>query len=189
MSECNKVTIAGLLIKKDRNADNIDIKRPVLDFEIALMSEDGSVFFENIPVVLSENSIARSSAGFFTGEIFLICGKLRGDAFPNLYIDAESLIKIGGSKHGKQNEIELLELSKKINTVVISGIVKEIKDGALIINTKRENYSRGDLETNDDIVVVTQKKYKIGTSVVCVGKMCSEYVEVDNICSINNKEE
>lgn len=198
INDTNNTIIVGLLIKKERNADNIDIQRPILDFEIVISSNnpenESDIIFEEIPALLSDNAMARSSAGFYVGDIFIIVGKIHNDdkqyIYPKKehYIEVNNLIKIYERKKSKtkrqsllESRVDLIKYSKALNRTIIQGTVIKNDTGYVEIKINRPNYTRGDLNDEDTILVITDKAYKIGTIIMCIGQICSSYMKPSTI--------
>lgn len=194
----NNVVIIGLLKKKIRNANNADIQRPILDFEVIISSNnpdnETDIIFEEIPVLLSENALARSSAGFSVGDIFLITGKIRNDdrliKFPKRehYIEADDMLRLSSRKKNKDKitsmteaRVNLIKFSKSINFITIKGIVISKNIGYIEMEVNRHTYTRGDLTNTDRILVLTDTDYEIGETIICVGQICSSYMKPNTI--------
>lgn len=202
VNDINNVIAVGLLVKKERNADNADIQRPILDFEIVISSNnpenETDIIFEEIPALLSNNALARSSMGYYVGDIFIIVGTIHNDdkqcTYPKKehYIEVDNLIKIYERKKSKtkhQNlleaRVDLIKYSKALNRTIIQGTVIKNDTGYVEIKINRPNYTRGDLNDEDTILVITDKAYKIGTIIMCIGQICSSYMKPSTIIICN----
>lgn len=199
----NNVIIIGLLKKKIRNADNVDIQRPILDFEIIISSNNPEsttdIIFEEIPALLSNNALARSSAGFTIGDIFLIIGKIRNDdrleKISNKiglkrehYIEVDEMLKLSNRKKNKDKltsmteaRVNLIKFSKSLNFVALKGTVIKKDTGYIEMEVNRSTYTRGDLTNNDKILVLTDGDYKLGETILCIGQICSCYMKPHTI--------
>ena len=72
----NNVTLIGVLKKKEKHANNPDIKRPVLELEIVYFEKTGEVCLCTADVLLSDMLLSKNVVGFSTGEILLVTGTI-----------------------------------------------------------------------------------------------------------------
>lgn len=174
--EINKVVIIGALKNKNRNGNTI-IKRPVIDIEILQKNSEGGLSFNVVPVILTNNAIARSLPGLQYGEIFLIYGRLRIDCKGELYVEADQLLRymnVNRTDDDLENKIELITIGSNINIAEVSGTVHSIHGKNLEIKASREDsLERGSL-TREDIFPICldkERKLSIGDKVICLGKL------------------
>lgn len=182
----NNVVVISMLIDKTRHANNIDIKRPILDFEILFCDNDHSEF-SKIPVLLTDNAMARSASGMNIGELFIISGKIRSDK-EEIYIEANAISRIDDGRRKKTSiedgRIDLLRFNQKSNLATITGEIVEFTPGGIAIDVPREELSRGDLQNNDAIVIrgeIEGLQLKVGDNIVCVGKISTQYIKAEVI--------
>lgn len=172
MKDRNYCIITGILVNKAKNANNIDIKRPVFDFEIVDFNEQGEPYFSVVPVLFSDAVLSKIATGFYIGEIFIISGKLREDNAIGLYLEAESIARIQ-SKSNKDKDLTLgriilLSLTQRFNLANIVGFVDNKKNTISIL---RDTYSRGDLKEEDNIPLVFDKDVSYCGNAVCIGTL------------------
>ena len=193
-NESNFVMLTGLLVKKDRNANNVDSKRPVLDFDVLFhgVDDDGqkTICIESIPALLSGGPLARSLPGLNEGEIFEICGYLRNDPNQGLYVEVAKLVKLYEHKGVEPigvSRIRLMEMEMVPNIVILAGVVTEEKYGMLQVRVERQQLTRGDLRSEDEIPVDTidqERIPKVGEKILCTGQACSSSVYADKIYTV-----
>lgn len=170
----NNVTLVGVLKKKEKHANNPDIKRPVLELEVVYFGKTGEVCLCNADVLLSDMLLSKNVVGFSTGEILLVTGTLHNDA-KGLYINANTLQRLlPATKKTRTQAIarsELLRLPSPINMVVLTGVyIAEEENGYL--NRKRTTYLRGDLKMEDSILTETiEGKMESGKEYICIGQI------------------
>ena len=157
MREMNMVLFTGLLTSKRGGADNADIKRPVLSFEIYYKNEVGEAMFEEIPVLLPGGALARTLPGLKDGGIYLVSGQLRNDKETGLYVEANKLTRVGeAAKKPAPSALKRAELLRNEfcpNCVTIAGVVKENSEPVYKIETRREKLTKGDLKPGDVFTV------------------------------------
>lgn len=196
MKEVNNVLLTGLLISKLGEADNADIKRPVLNFEIYYKNEVGEILFEEIPVLLPGGPLARTLPGLKDGGIYFVSGQLRNDKESGLYVEACKLTRVGESaKRPAPNALRRAELLKNEfcpNHVVVTGVVKEVKDGVYKVETKRGRFTKGDLKAGDVFVVNTDCAQlpcglEIGETVVVFGQLTENALVADSVVRIREE--
>lgn len=193
-NESNFVMLTGLLVKKDRQANNVDSKRPVLDFDILFhgKNENGedSICVESIPALLSGGPLARSLPGLNEGEIFEICGYLRNDPNQGLYVEVAKLVKLCDKKNGEPiglARIRLMEMEMVPNVVILEGTVTQEKYGMLQVKVTRGHFVKGDLRTEDEIPVDAldyERIPKVGETIVCTGQICASSIYADRIYAV-----
>ena len=178
----NNVTLIGVLKKKEKHANNPDIKRPVLELETVYFEKTGEVCLCTADVLLSDMLLSKNVVGFSTGEILLVTGTIHNDA-NGLYVNANTMQR-------------LLPATKKTRTQAIarSELLRlpapEEEQGYL--NRKRSAYLRGDLKIEDSILTETiQGQMESGKEYICMGQIAknknkdtvflvSDYREVKN---------
>lgn len=172
MKDRNYCIITGILVNKAKNANNIDIKRPVFDFEIVDFNEQGEPYFSAVPVLFSDAVLSKIATGFYIGEIFIISGKLREDNTIGLYLEAESIARIQSKSNKDKNltlgRIVLLSLTQRFNLINIVGLVDSENN---MISISRDSYSRGDLKEKDNISLIFDKDISFYGNAVCVGTL------------------
>lgn len=189
----NFALITGLLVAKDRNADNADIKRPVLDFELIYRDEEG-IYLERIPALLSGGALARSLPGLVVGGIYVIGGSIRNDINYGLYIEVTKLVNLSEPKKKSEplsvSRVRLMESELCPNHAFLSGVVTDSEYGLLQIESKRKNLTKGDLTRTDKITVdaLDADIPEIGDYVVCMGQVCSSCIFADAVHVIAKKQ-
>lgn len=170
----NNVTLVGVLKKKEKHANNPDIKRPVLEMEIVYFGKSGEVCLCNADILLSDMLLSKNVVGFSTGEILLVTGTIHNDE-KGIYVNANTLQRLlPATKKTRSQAIarsELLRLPSPINMVVLTGVyIAEEEKGYL--NRKRSTYLRGDLKMEDSILTETiQGKMESGKEYICIGRI------------------
>lgn len=174
MSLENYIQVVGVLKKRGKNADNPDVKRPVLELEIA-RSIPENIVIDTAYVLLSASLISKNSVGYKTGDILIVTGSLHADE-KTIYIDAKCIQRISNPTK-KQRTLsaarsELLRQPIVQNNAVLTGIFqrKDDKEGFL---RKRKQYLRGDLAQEDFIIAefLTEDRPKIGSTCICSGQI------------------
>lgn len=185
----NFVILTGILVNKDKNADNADIKRPVLDFEILFHSEDGPCL-ERIGALLPGGAIARKLPGLTIGSIYFVGGYLRCDPQYGLYVEVNRILKISDERRGGEplavRRTKLMEMEMIPNVAVITGKVADSQYGLLQVEVERETLTKGDLTKSDLITVdaLNTLEPELGEMVVCRGQICSGSLFADSIMVI-----
>lgn len=196
MIDMNTVLLTGLLLSKSGTADNADIKRPVLSFEIYCKNENGELLFEEIPVLLPGGPLARTLPGLKDGGIYLVSGQLRNDKVTGMYVEACKLTRVGESaKKPAPNALKRAELLRTEfcpNYVSISGVVKEKNDGLYKVETKRSRLTKGDLKAGDIFTVDTENtlmpvSLEIGDHVIVCGQLTESTLLAENIVRIREE--
>lgn len=170
----NKVTLIGVLKKKEKHANNPDIKRPVLDLEIVYYGKNGEVCLCNTDILLSDMLLSKNVVGFNSGEILLITGTLHNDT-KGIYVNADTMQRLlPATKKTRTQAIarsELLRLPAPVNMVIMTGVyIKEEENG--YINRKRTAYLRGDLKMEDSILTeCIEGEMQSGKEYVCMGQI------------------
>jgi hypothetical protein len=183
----NLCIVTGLLIDNTRNADNPDIKRPILDFEIAYVNGSDEVSFLKIPVLLSGVAFARSVTKYRIGEICLIEGSLIccGE---ELCIRADSILSLSSEKGklppayvGRANLIQ----SKLIpNILYLAGEVREITKDTFTLLVKRSELCPGDLKTEDVFILHADKLPRRKKYVSCLCALSPDGIAAQSILPI-----
>lgn len=190
----NNVTLIGVLKKKEKHANNPDIKRPVLELETVYFEKIGEVCLCTADVLLSDMLLSKNVVGFSTGEILLVTGTIHNDA-NGLYVNANTMQRLlPATKKTRTQAIarsELLRLPAPINMTILTGVyIAEEEQGYL--NRKRSAYLRGDLKIEDSILTETiQGQMESGKEYICMGQIAknknkdtvflvSDYREVKN---------
>lgn len=190
----NNVTLIGVLKKKEKHANNPDIKRPVLELETVYFEKTGEVCLCTADILLSDMLLSKNVVGFSTGEILLVTGTIHNDA-NGLYVNANTMQRLlPATKKTRTQAIarsELLRLPAPINMTILTGVyIAEEEQGYL--NRKRSAYLRGDLKIEDSILTETiQGQMESGKEYICMGQIAknknkdtvflvSDYREVKN---------
>lgn len=181
----NRATFIGMVKSKDRKFDNIDIKRPVVDFETVIIKDDGNIEFSKVAGVFSQNDLARSVSGIAIGEIFQVTGTVHADERQDsseLYIEIESYHRISEKKRSvsiQKSQAELLEWRGSGDMVTFVGQVTEYSGCFANIKIKRDKLVRGDLKDYDNITVDVERftDIKKGDNVRVVGTLYPEYIK------------
>lgn len=188
----NFVLMTGLLVSKERNADNVDSKRPVLDFEVLFQSENGPCI-EAIPALLSGGPLARSLPGLNVGAIYEIGGYVRNDEEQGLYVEVTKLVKLCENKKTSNPvslmRVRLMEMEMVPNVAMVIGKVKSCQYGLLQVRVERETLTKGDLTDADEITVdaLDTKPPQIGDTVTCIGQLCRSSLFADKIIALKEE--
>jgi hypothetical protein len=193
--ERNLAIITGLLISKKRNANNKDIKRPILDFEVIFAEGNGRLTFEKIPVLLPGGAIARAAAGCMEGIIYIVCGELK-TVGGQLCIEAKRIAPVGEEKRKQKacsmeqaltlGRADLMRLTLAPNMVSFQGRIKELQEDTAVIVVKREVLTPGDL-TKEDLICVylpEDADSKPGDLVLCHGQVTEREVVLGSILTL-----
>lgn len=183
----NLAIITGLLISKDRNADNIDIKRPILDFEVIF--DMNGVSFEKIPVLLPGGALARSAAGCQVGGIYLVCGETRV-VDGKVCVEAKRIALLSGEKKKQPllvSRADLMKYTLSPNIASFMGTVKYVDGASGLVKVRRENMTQGDLTHEDDIPVLFPDDMEIseGATVLCTGQIQEDIVMLEDILVVS----
>lgn len=167
----NFCILTGFVINNSKNANNLDIKRPIIEVEFVSKNEQGEVSFEHIFLLFSDITLAKISSGYQIGDMLLITGRLLNSKRFGFCIDVISCSELPDKPEKPQTKAyyraKLLQLAQCFNMVEIKGIVKDDN----IITISRQNFSRGDLTTKDDIPIrlIHHKALIKGETAICSG--------------------
>lgn len=196
MDNRNYCIITGIVVQKNRNANNRDMKRPIVDIEVVSNHNNGDLKFEKVPVLFSNGMLAKSVVGYCIGEIVTVEGCLREDNTNGTYVEAMSVTRMTPKteklKSLSVSRAELLQMPQHFNMVSIVGTVNENNT----ITVPRFNYSKGDLKKEDTIPFIWKNSNSslIKKTVICsgfVGESPQNYglcVNVHNIYIVDKKE-
>ena len=168
MNELNYGIFTGIVIRKDKNASNQDIQRPVVDVEIMCVNKDGDMLFKEVPMLFSGSVLSKTVTGLNIGDIVTVMGEIRSDNV-GIYIDVESFSRHTKNERGAnltRAKSELLQLPQRFNIANIIGIVKNSKEFAIV----RKNFSRGDLKKEDNIPIYIKEPIADGYA-ICYGEL------------------
>ena len=171
----------GVLVAKEKNLDNIDIKRPVADIEI--ISEECNPPFCKIPVLFPGEALSKICTAAYIGEILIIFGELREDKEFGPYIEAETVTRLTPRNTNLNKLIiprfELLNLPQKFNLVSLTGTLHNH-----VLHVRRHPLSKGDLKAEDRIPIDSEELIEDGKEVSIAG----ELIEKDGHIMLSAKE-
>lgn len=187
-TENNFVLITGLITGKQRNANNADTIRPVLDVEVLFQGEDGQ-HFEPVTALLSGGPLARSLPGINVGDIYEIGGYVRCDENQGIYVEVTKMVRL---REGKKNEtvslgrLKLMEMEMVPNFAMLIGTVTNSLYGLVEVTVERTVLTKGDLRGADKITVdaLDAGNPKMGDKVVCIGQLCGSSIFADKILAV-----
>jgi len=185
----NYVIVTGVLLSKNRNANTISIKRPVLDLELMFINEEHELLFGQIPIVVPDVSTAKLVAGIKIGDVLTISGAIRNDKIEGMYIEAFEFSKrhYSGNINLTAGRASLLQDSHRFNIVFLYGQIIEKNQTSVRIKTHRQYGSVGDLTTEDIITIQLSEKQlqelQPKDNIYLVGEFCDDYTKT---CIIAN---
>ena len=158
----------GILVSKEKNLNNADIKRPVADIEI--VSVECTPPFCKIPVLFSGETLSKICTAASIGEFLVVFGELREDKEKGPYIEAETVTRLNPKSTDLRKTIiprfELLNLPQRFNLVSLTGTYHENN-----LHIKRYPLSKGDLKSEDIIPIYSEEPIENGKDVSIAGEL------------------
>lgn len=164
MDNTNHCILTGIVVDKSRNANNKDLKRPILDLEIISTKNNNTLIFSKVPILFSDILLSKFYTGYKIGEILMITGRVQQDKKNGIYIEAETVTKMQ-EKNTKicslaVSRSELLQMQQRFNHVYLVGLTSNKRDKLIV---KRNPYTKGDLKKEDIIPIY----YNIDSEIPC----------------------